>query len=244
MSPERPNILWLVAEDMSPYLAPFGDSTVSTPNLERLAAEGVRFTNVYSVSGVCAPSRAALATGMYPTSIGAHHMRSIHQQDEARAIGLIDYEVVPPPDVRMVSEIMRGHGYYASNNSKEDYQFHPSTMAWDETSLFAHWRNRPPGQPFFAVFNFGVTHEGQVWSPATVWNLRYGRGRVSTGPEPGTGLDTVPPGCGKGSARPRRPPGARSSLPAGNGPGHQGCAPDVLQCRGDGPARRRRARTT
>ena len=171
----RPNILWLVAEDMSPYLASFGDPTVSTPNLDRLAAEGVRFTNVYSVSGVCSPSRAALATGMYPTSIGAHHMRTTYQQPEAREMGIIDYEVVPPPHVRMVSEIMREHGYYASNNSKEDYQFHPSLMAWDETTLFAHWRNRPEGKPFFSVFNFGVTHEGQIWNPATTWNLRYGR---------------------------------------------------------------------
>ncbi|MCZ0953271.1 MAG: sulfatase-like hydrolase/transferase, partial [Rhodospirillaceae bacterium] len=80
----QPNILWLVAEDMSPYLASFGDSTVATPNLDRLAAEGVRFTNVYSVSGVCSPSRAALATGMYPTSIGAHHMRTTYHQPEAR----------------------------------------------------------------------------------------------------------------------------------------------------------------
>lgn len=172
---DRPNILWLVAEDMSPNLASFGDPTVSTPNLDRLAAEGVRYINVFSVSGVCSPSRAALATGMYPTSIGAHHMRTTYQQPEAREMGIIDYEVVPPPHVRMVSEIMREHGYYASNNSKEDYQFHPSLMAWDETSLFAHWRNRPEGKPFFSVFNFGVTHEGQIWNQATTWNLRYGR---------------------------------------------------------------------
>lgn len=174
-TPDRPNILWLVAEDLSPYLASFGDPTVSTPNLDRLAAEGVRYTNVFSVSGVCSPSRAALATGMYPTSIGAHHMRTTYQQPEAREMGIIDYEVVPPPHVRMVSEIMREHGYYTANNSKEDYQFHPSLMAWDETSLFAHWRNRPEGKPFFSIFNFGVTHEGQIWNPATVWNLRYGR---------------------------------------------------------------------
>lgn len=171
----QPNILWLVAEDLSPYLATFGDPTVSTPNLDRLAVEGVRYTNVFSVSGVCSPSRAALATGMYPTSIGAHHMRTTYQQPEAREMGIIDYEVVPPPHVRMVSEIMREHGYYTANNSKEDYQFHPSLMAWDETSLFAHWRNRPADTPFFAIFNFGVTHEGQIWNPATVWNLRYGR---------------------------------------------------------------------
>ena len=172
---DRPNILWLVAEDLSPYIAAFGDATVETPHLDRLAAEGVRYTNVFSVSGVCAPSRAALSTGMYPTSIGAHHMRTTIQQAAAREIGLIDYEAVPPPHVRMVSEILRENGYYATNNSKEDYQFHPSRMAWDESSLFAHWRNGPEGKPFFSVFNFGVTHEGQIWSPAPTWNLRYGR---------------------------------------------------------------------
>ena len=170
-----PNILWLVAEDLSPYISAYGDATAPTPVLDRLAAEGVRFRHVYSVSGVCAPSRAALATGMYPTSIGAHHMRTTYQQPEALARGLINYEVVPPSHVRMVSEILREHGYYTSNNSKEDYQFHPSKVAWDESSLFAHWRNRPDDRPFFAVFNFGVTHEGQQWSPAPEWNLRYGR---------------------------------------------------------------------
>ena len=173
--PHRPNILWLVAEDLSPYIAAYGDDTAPTPVLDRLAAEGVRYSNVYSVSGVCAPSRAALITGMYPTSIGAHHMRTIFQQPEALERGLINYEVVPPPNVRMVSEILREQGYYAVNNAKEDYQFHPSKMAWDESSLFAHWRNRPQGAPFFAVFNFGVTHEGQLWGPAPEWNLRYGR---------------------------------------------------------------------
>ena len=86
--PGRPNILWLVARGHEPeHRPPSADPTVRTPNLERLAAEGVRFTNVYSVSGVCSPSRAALATGMYPTGIGAHHMRTIHQQEEARRIG-------------------------------------------------------------------------------------------------------------------------------------------------------------
>ncbi|MDH3649766.1 MAG: sulfatase-like hydrolase/transferase, partial [Saprospiraceae bacterium] len=77
---QQVNILWLVAEDLSPYMPPFGDSTIRTPNLSRLAAEGVRYTNVFSVSGVCAPSRAALATGMYPSSIGAHNMRTLNQQ--------------------------------------------------------------------------------------------------------------------------------------------------------------------
>jgi arylsulfatase A-like enzyme len=160
-----PNILWLVAEDLSPTIPPFGDSTIQTPNLSRLAGEGVRYTNVFSVSGVCSPSRAALATGMYPSSIGAHHMRTLFQQPAAREKGIINYEVVPPPYVKMVSQIMRENGYYCSNNSKEDYQFHPSKMAWDESSVYAHWRNGPRDKPFFSIFNFGVTHESNTWNP-------------------------------------------------------------------------------
>ena len=74
--PFQPNILWLVAEDLSPVIPSFGDSTIQTPNLSRLAAEGVCYDNVYSPSPVCAPSRAALATGMYPTHIAANHMRT------------------------------------------------------------------------------------------------------------------------------------------------------------------------
>ena len=81
---ERPNVVWMVAEDLGPYISPFGDSTVVTPNLDRLAEEGIRYTNVYSVSGVCSPSRASIVTGMYPTSIGAHHMRTLSQQPAAK----------------------------------------------------------------------------------------------------------------------------------------------------------------
>ena len=80
----RPNIVWLVAEDLGLYIPPFGDSTVSTPNLSQLANEGVIYNNVYSVSGVCSPSRAAIVTGMYPSSIGAHHMRTLSQQPASK----------------------------------------------------------------------------------------------------------------------------------------------------------------
>ena len=162
---QQVNILWLVAEDLSPYMPPFGDSTIRTPNLSRLAAEGVRYTNVFSVSGVCAPSRAALATGMYPSSIGAHNMRTLNQQAAAKEKGLINYECVPPPHIKMVSEILREHHYYCTNNSKQDYQFQPSKMAWDESSVYAHWRNRPIGKSFFSIFNFNVTHESNIWNP-------------------------------------------------------------------------------
>ena len=163
--PQKPNILWLVAEDLSPIIPPFGDNTVATPNLSRLASEGVRYTRVFSTSGVCAPSRAAIATGMYQNGIGAHHMRTTNVAGFGVA-GLVPYEAVPPPYVRMYSEYFREAGYYTSNNAKEDYQFRKSLMAWDDSSPGAHWRNREPGQPFFAVFNFGITHESQIWVQA------------------------------------------------------------------------------
>ena len=102
------NILWLVAEDLSPdYLNSYGDFRAPTPNLDRLAKEGVVYTNSFSVSGVCSPSRATLATGLYPNSFGAQNMRTLNQVAGAREAGIIDYQVVPPPAVKMVSEIMR-----------------------------------------------------------------------------------------------------------------------------------------
>ncbi len=163
--PDRPNILWLVAEDLSPIIPAFGDDTVATPNLDRLAAEGVRYTRVFSTSGVCAPSRAALATGMYQNRIGAQHMRTTNVSGFG-VDGVIPYEAVPPPFVKMHSQYFREAGYYTSNNAKEDYQFRKAVTAWDDSSRTAHWRNRGVDQPFFSVFNFNITHESQVWVQA------------------------------------------------------------------------------
>lgn len=168
--PFRPNIVWLVAEDLGPYIPPFGDSTVETPTLSRLAAEGIRYTHAFSPSGVCAPSRSAIATGMYPSHIGSMHMRT-GGNPAYFAPGLIPYEAVIPPEVRMHGEHLRMAGYYCTNNAKEDYQWKKPVTAWDESSKNAHWRNRAPGQPFFAIFNFEVTHESRIWAKAedSIW---------------------------------------------------------------------------
>ncbi|WP_276167335.1 sulfatase-like hydrolase/transferase [Zobellia alginiliquefaciens] len=160
--PEKPNILWLVTEDMGSYIPSFGDSTIVTPNLSRLAKEGVVYPNLYSTSGVCAPSRAAITTGMYPSSIGATHMRTTSYPE---VTGLPIYGAVPPPEVRMVSELLRKNGYYCTNNDKQDYQFTAPLTAWDESSSYAHWRNRDGNQPFFSVFNFTDTHESGLFEP-------------------------------------------------------------------------------
>jgi arylsulfatase A-like enzyme len=154
------NILWITCEDMSAHLPSYGDSTIITPNISNLAVEGVRYARVFSVAGVCAPSRAGLITGMYPTSFGANNMRTL--QNIAKEVPY--YSVVPPPYVKTHSEYLRAAGYYCTNNVKTDYQFETPISAWDECSSEAHWRNRPKDKPFFAIFNFMITHESQIWS--------------------------------------------------------------------------------
>jgi arylsulfatase A-like enzyme len=156
----RPNILWLTCEDITPTLGCYGDSVVSTPNIDRLASMGIRYTNAYSVAGVCAPSRHGLITGMYPISTGGHNMRTINSM----APDVPNYSTVLPEEVRCFSEWLRAAGYYCSNNHKTDYQFIAPVTAWDECDLDAHWRKRPAGKPFFSIFNFITTHESRLWT--------------------------------------------------------------------------------
>lgn len=156
----RPNILWITCEDITPTLGCYGDTVVSTPNLDKLAREGIRYTNAYSVAGVCAPSRHAIITGIYPISTGGHNMRTTSN----KVPGLPNYGTVLPEDVRCFSEWMRAAGYYCTNNQKTDYQFQMPVTAWDECDVDAHWRKRPDDKPFFAIFNFITTHESRIWT--------------------------------------------------------------------------------
>ena len=158
----RPNILWLSLEDTSPRFGCYGDPVAHTPNLDRLAAQGCRFPNAFSTAGVCAPSRSAIITGMYQTAIGAQHMRTAHQNPHAPELPT-PYEAVPPPYVKCFPEYLRAAGYYCTNHVKTDYQFNPPITTWDDLSAQAHWRNRPQGAPFFAVFNRTVSHESGMW---------------------------------------------------------------------------------
>ncbi len=158
---ERPNILWVSFEDTNPFYGCYGDTYAVTPNLDRLASEGCIWPNAVSTAPVCSPARSAVITGMYPVSIGTHHHRT--GDSHYPELGFC-YEAVPPPYVKCFTEYFRAAGYYCTNNSKTDYQFHPPVTAWDECSNDAHWRNRPdPDQPFFAVFNPCCTHESGMW---------------------------------------------------------------------------------
>jgi len=174
------NILWIVAEDLSSYLPMFGDSTIQTPHLSRLAREGVCYDNFFTPAAVCAPARSAIALGMYPTHLGSNHMRTgpwykygLSQEvkdkysKDAMPEGISAYEAIAPDKARMMSEYLRMQGYYCTNNAKEDYQFIRTLTAWDDCSQTGHWRNRPnPDQAFFSIFNIGITHESQIWARA------------------------------------------------------------------------------
>ena len=159
----KPNILWISFEDTNPFYGCYGDRVARTPNLDRLAAQGCRWPDTFSTAGVCAPARSAVITGMYPISIGTHHMRTTHTNPSTPQMPT-PYSAVVPHYVKCFSEYLRAAGYYCTNNVKTDYQFDPPLTAWDELSTEAHWRNRPEAdRPFFAVFNLGRTHESGMW---------------------------------------------------------------------------------
>lgn len=148
-----PNILWIIAEDMSPDLACYGNKVVTTPNIDSLAAKGMRFSNVFTTAPACSPSRTALATGVYQTTLGAHHMR-------------YSTELRPdlPKAVKVLPELMRENGYYTGNikgicgtgTGKDDWQFNVPGKSWDTHS----WKELSKRQPFFAQINSSQSHRG------------------------------------------------------------------------------------
>ncbi|WP_319592442.1 sulfatase [uncultured Draconibacterium sp.] len=163
---KQPNILWISCEDISPRLGCYGDPVAQTPNIDRLAEQGMRYTNVYTSAPVCAPCRSGIITGMYQTSIGTHHMRTSHEGKTKELP--TPYAAVPPHYVKAFPEYLRTAGYYCTNNAKTDYQFSGFTdvpvSIWDESSSKAHYKNRKnKDQPFFAVFNYTLTHESKTW---------------------------------------------------------------------------------
>ncbi len=161
---DKPNILLLMAEDLSPRIGAFGDPVAQTPHIDGLAERGVRFTNVFTTAGVCAPSRAATVMGMHQISIGAQHMRSSGK----------DYHAVPPAEAKAFPELLRRHGYYTLTDGKLDYQFSnamgggPFTI-WDTQGRKVGIEDAPLNKPFFAQLNFTVTHESGVFPPLGSW---------------------------------------------------------------------------
>jgi uncharacterized sulfatase len=149
---DRPNVVWIVGEDMGPELGCYGDPNAVTPNIDRLAREGVRFTRCFTHAPVCAPSRSGLITGRYPTSIGTHHMRSTLLK--------------PPP---MFTDALKRAGYLVcwptqSRFGKTDFNFQFPAGAFD---VVTDWtKDVPRDRPFFGFFNIFTSHESQIRAPA------------------------------------------------------------------------------
>lgn len=144
---DQPNIIWLVAEDISPALAAYGDTLANTPNIDRLLPSGIVYEHAYATAPICAPARSCLITGMYASSLGTQHLRC---------------EVPLPESVQTLPEHLQKAGYFTSNRNKTDYNFDPQNR-WDHWSgSVAPWRNRSGDEPFFSFINVGPSHEGSA----------------------------------------------------------------------------------
>lgn len=146
----KPNILWLIGENLSDDLGCYGAAQVHTPNLDRLAAQGVRYTRVFATNPACAPSRSAFFTGMYQTTTNTHPMPS-HRDDDFRL----------PAGVQPITHRLRSAGYFTANiktadgqtvgTGKVDLNFVNEGSIYDENSH--EWSVLKSRQPFFAVVN-------------------------------------------------------------------------------------------
>ncbi|MHC4624313.1 MAG: sulfatase-like hydrolase/transferase [Planctomycetota bacterium] len=141
---DKPNILWITCEDISPNLGCYGDTYARTPVLDKMASEGVLFTNAYAICGVCAPNRSCLVSGVWPSTLGTHDMRSNSWL---------------PQGMQCMPRYLQKAGYYCTNWKKKDYNFTEPAGTWNTGE---DWRSRKdPKKPFYSVINISCTHESQ-----------------------------------------------------------------------------------
>ena len=166
---DRPNIVWIVVDDMSANFSCYGETAVRTPHVDRLAKEGTRFARAFTTAPVCSPCRSAFITGCYQTTIGAHHHRS----------GRGEKKITLPEGVIPVPKLFQAAGYYTCIGGpmvkgkalgKTDYNFE-----WDPSMYDGNdWSKRKPGQPFFMQVQLhGGKYRGNAPSPA--WHKRVTR---------------------------------------------------------------------
>ena len=142
---EKPNILWIVAEDISPLFGCYDNKDAYTPFIDQLAKKSLVYKRAYSTAPICSPSRSCLASGMFATSLGSQHLRS---------------EVKIPDSVKPLAKVFRENGYWTALRNKTDYNFSADGLFdfWNSTT--EPWKKCPKGKPFFAFMNLGKTHEG------------------------------------------------------------------------------------
>lgn len=171
---QKPNILWITIEDSSPqFFGCYGNQNARTPVIDKLAEEGIRFTNAFSTGTVCSPSRSTIITGVRTFKMGTGNHRS-------------NYPI--PGFIHGFPYYMQQLEYYVTNNNKTDYNVGNvnafTDEAWNESSGKAGWWGRKPGQPFFAVFNFMDSHQSRTmtmsydWYRENVWDKLSGSERI------------------------------------------------------------------
>ncbi len=151
---ERPNVLWIIGDDLSPDLGYYGNNTVKTPNLDKLASEGARYTQMFTTAPVCSPSRSAFMTGMYQTSIGAHQ----HNTPDKKPL---------PNGVKTLTDYFRAAGYFTSNTNGDFIEPGKTHYNFIDENPFdgTDWRQRKSGQPFYAQVNFHEPHRRFLRDP-------------------------------------------------------------------------------
>ncbi len=166
---ERPNIVWVMIDDMSPHFRCYGENAIETPNVDRLASRGTRFAKAFTTAPICSISRSALVTGCYQTSIGCQNHRSGSKQ----------FPIELAAGMSTVPALMRQAGYHTSNLSFDAFMKEGGTVAvaktdynfvWDAAQTYdtTHWSDRKPGQPFFTQVQLhGGKHRGQ--KPTEAW---------------------------------------------------------------------------
>mgnify|MGYP001160932250 FL=1 len=166
---KRPNILLIMAEDMSHRVGAFGDPVAITPNLDELASRSLLYPNTFTTAGVCSPSRAAQILGRHQISTGTQHMR-------AKAFKESSYRSVPPPNIKAYPELLRRAGYHTFVMNKLDYQFSDVFVKsgpfsiWDYEGSNEYWNGRSNGQPFFGFVTYYETHESKIFPKAVEKN--------------------------------------------------------------------------
>ncbi len=161
---EKPNIIWLMAEDISLDLECYGMKGLKTPTMNKMAEEGVLFTNAFCTNSICSPSRSAMMTGVHQVKINAHQHRS-------------NRDLPLPAPYQPFTKLLRDAGYTCilghhgvmSKGQKTDVNFkHQPTGPWDGKNNFGLFDKldnfEVEDQPFFAQIQLKVTHRGEWWN--------------------------------------------------------------------------------
>ncbi len=171
----RPNILYVIMEDSGPNQACYGEQLVQTPNVDRLAAQGIRFANAFCSAPVCSASRSALMTGCFQTFTGCHNHRTwawnkqalpnpiAHVADWFRAAGYFTCNLQPGKG-KVKGESAKLNG--PAGSGKIDLNFAINGPKGGDPFDGNDWAQRAAGQPFFAHITIMETHKGGGWKVA------------------------------------------------------------------------------